>query len=391
MIIYNKAGLANLHIQQQADAAHDAGLLTAPELKNIRENYPTGFYTPNLAIRIGFFILTLIGSLFIGVILSLGFGATHIIEHPVWPFLLGLGSYAALEFFVKENHLFRSGIDDALLWLTAALLAGSFIWAVSDKTNQYLFVSGFILLLSLYFTIRFLDSIMSVVACLAFLAFMFFAWSKVGTIGEATMPFVMILLSFFSFYGARKAEKDPKNIDYQSCLFFIQLTSLLTLYAAGNYLVVQKLSNQLHHLAMENGSPLPAGWFFWAWTMLLPLAYMGLGIKNRSLLLLLRTGLLLIVAAALTFRNYYHLLAPEYALIISGTLLLLLATWLVKYLKTPKKGFTYAQRGSRHWANNLHLESLLVARAAHAPAAPAATNDRFGGGSFGGGGSSSDF
>jgi len=121
MIIYNKEGLANLHVQQHADTAHDAGLLTALELKNIKENYPTGFYTPNLAIRIGFFILTLIGGLFTGVVLSLVFSATHIIEHPVWPFLLGLGSYAVLEFFVKENSLFRSGIDDALLWLTAAL------------------------------------------------------------------------------------------------------------------------------------------------------------------------------------------------------------------------------------------------------------------------------
>jgi len=261
---------------------------------------------------------------------------------------------------------------------------------VSDKTNQYLLASGFILLLGLYFTFRFLDTLMSVAAYLAFLAFVFFAWSKAGTIAEATMPFVMILLSFFICYGTRKAEKDPRNIDYQNCFFYVQLTSLLTLYAAGNYFVVQKLSNQLHHLPMENNAPLPAGWFFWAWTMLLPLAYIGLGIKNKSLLLL-RTGLLLAVAAALTLRTYYHLLAPEYALVISGTLLLVLAIGLVKYLKTPKQGFTYAQRGSRHWASNLHLESLLVAQATHGPTAPAAANNRFGGGSFGGGGSSSDF
>jgi uncharacterized membrane protein len=145
-------------------------------------------------------------------------------------------------------------------------------------------------------------------------------------------------------------------------------------------------------MPMENNSPLPAGWFFWAWTILLPLAYIGLGIKNKSLLLL-RTGLLLVVAAALTFRNYYHLLPAEYALVISGTLLLLVSGWLIKFLKAPKNGFTYAQRGSRHWASNIQLESLLIAQAAtHTSSAPPApSTDRFGGGSFGGGGASSDF
>jgi uncharacterized membrane protein YgcG len=390
MIIYDKVGLVNLYVQDQAKKAHDAGLITEPEEKNIEESYPTGFYTPNRVVRIGFFLLTLIGCIFTGLLLSLIFERTHMIDHPVWPFLLGLGTYGATEFFVKENHLFRSGIDDALLWLTAALLTGSFVWAVSDSSNQYLFTSGFILLLSSFFTLRFADRIMSVIATISFLALVFFCWSKAGVIGETTMPFVIMIFSYLIFSGATRAAKNSAYLNYQDCLSFVQLTSLLTLYAAGNYFVVQRLSNQLHHLPQENNTPLPFGWLFWAWTMLLPLLYIGLGIRNKSLLLL-RLGSLLLVIAAYTFRNYYHLLPTEYALVISGTVLLLMAAWVIRCLRTPKHGFTYAQRNSRHWANNVNLESLIVAGATHTPSGPAPSTVRFGGGSFGGGGSSSDF
>lgn len=387
MIIYNHTSLVNLHIQQQVEKAHDAHLITAPELNNIKEKYPTGFYTPNLVIRIGFFILTLIGCLFTGLLLSLMLNETHITDHPVWLLLLGLGTYAILELVVKEKRLFKAGIDDALIWQTAALLTVSFIWAMGDKNKEYLFLSGFVLVLSLYFALRFADTLMSVIACLSFLALIFFAWSKAGTIGEATMPFVIMFFSFLIFYGSGRAEKDARTISYHNCLNCIQVLSLLTLYAAGNYFVVSMLSSLLHDLPSDTNTPLLFSWFFWFWTMLAPFVYVWLGIKNKSLLLL-RVGLLLAAIAALTFRLIFHVLPTEYALVLSGTVLLAITIALIKYLKTPKNGFTYTQRGSRHWANNINLESLIVAQAAQTPAPD---TERFGGGSFGGGGSSSDY
>ncbi|RYY25633.1 MAG: hypothetical protein EOP41_05070 [Sphingobacteriaceae bacterium] len=390
MIIYNRTGLANLHIRQQAEKAHEAQLITTPELISIKEKYLTGFYTPNLVVRIGFFILTLIASLFAGLILSLMFDATHITNHPIWPLLLGLATYAVLEFLVKEKRLFKAGIDDALLWQTAALLAGSCIWAMENNSNGNLFNAGFILLLSLYFTLRFADTLMSVIAGLSCFALVFFTWSKAGTIGEITMPFVIMLCSFLLFYATKKAEKDARTINYPDCLACVQLISLLTLYAAGNYFVVLTLSSLLHDLPADNHTPLPFSWFFWLWTILVPFVYVWLGIKIKNLMLL-RIGLVLVAAGALTFRLIFHLLPTEYALVFSGAGLLALTITLIKYLKTPKNGFTYAQRSSKHWVHNLNLESLIVAQAAQPPSAPAPEADRFGGGSFGGGGSSSDY
>ncbi|RYE16413.1 MAG: hypothetical protein EOP42_33985, partial [Sphingobacteriaceae bacterium] len=211
MIIYDGSSLANLYIRQQAEKAHDAQLITGPELSSIKENYPTGFYTPNLVIRIGFFILTLIGSLFTGLLLSFIFSETHFVDHPVWLLFLGLITYVALEFLVKQMHFFKAGIDDALLWQTAALITVSFIWAMGDQNKEYLFLAGFVLLLSLYFTLRFANNLMSVVAFLSFLALIFFSWGKAGTIGEATMPFIMMLFSWLIFFTAGRAAKDTRT------------------------------------------------------------------------------------------------------------------------------------------------------------------------------------
>jgi hypothetical protein len=390
MIIFDKAGLANLRIQEEAESAQDAGLITDQELKNIIGVYPTGFYTTNLIIRAGFFILTLLGCLCIGLLFSLLFSATRIIEHPVWPILLGLCSYAALEIFTKSNRLYRSGIDDALVWLTAALITGGFIWAVRGAPNQNIYISCFILILSVYFTLRFADTVMSVISCLFLYALVFFTWIKTGAVGEATMPFVMMVISFLTYYTANRFKKDARIVEYQKCLAFIQVTSLLILYLAGNYFVVQELSKQLHPLPPGQNSSLPFGWFFWIWTLLIPCVYIRLSLRNRRLLML-RVGLAVAVAAAYTFWNYYPLLPAEYVLLILGTVLILAMAGLIKYLKLPKHGFVYEQRNSRHWVNNVNLESLVVAGAASSTTSGPVDASRFGGGSFGGGGSSGSF
>jgi uncharacterized membrane protein YgcG len=75
-----------------------------------------------------------------------------------------------------------------------------------------------------------------------------------------------------------------------------------------------------------------------------------------------------------------------------GAILLGIAWGVMKYLKTPKHGFTYAEPGDEHMIDRLKVESLLIAESfSTVPAAPATTGTKFGGGDFGGGGSSGDF
>jgi hypothetical protein len=66
---------------------------------------------------------------------------------------------------------------------------------------------------------------------------------------------------------------------------------------------------------------------------------------------------------------------------------------LIRYLKTPRHGFTSQEGSSKHLLENLHLESLLIAETFGGPTVvKAPTNDfQFGGGSGGGGGGGGEY
>ena len=144
---------------------------------------------------------------------------------------------------------------------------------------------------------------------------------------------------------------------------------------------------------MLNGTiseTIPLAWFFWLWTIALPFIYITYGVRQRSLLLM-RTGLFLIAAAVFTFRNYYHVMPIELALTAAGALLVGVSWFLVKFLNNPKGGFTSKQLSENGKDGELNLESLVVSETFSRVGAQTPTGNVFGGGKFGGGGSSSEY
>ena len=103
----------------------------------------------------------------------------------------------------------------------------------------------------------------------------------------------------------------------------------------------------------------------------------------------MRTGLILIAIAAVTFKNYYHVLPIENTLVLIGLVTLGGSYWVIRYLKTPKYGFTSEELQQDTIAGGINVESLIIATSQLD--APQGTENRFGGGDFGGGGSSSSF
>jgi len=79
-------------------------------------------------------------------------------------------------------------------------------------------------------------------------------------------------------------------------------------------------------------------------------------------------------------------------LAIAGIVLLAIVYTIMKYLKTPKHGFTCAEPSEVNALDHLKIESLIVAETfSHTPTASANDGVKFGGGDFGGGGSSGGF
>src|ERR1700743_1724582 len=385
MIAYNKTWLANLRLQAAMKKELLHSNITAAEFKAIAEKYPVGCYTPGLFARIGLFILTCIIISCADGLITLFFASSGLIETSGWFIFLGALSYIALEFMVKAKH-YRSGVDDALLFISGCLFVGG-IAVLLWQHDTYLAFSFIVFLLNLYFSIRFADNLMSALCCTALFAFFFFGWTKIIPGGLTTVPFIIMLISAAIYWAVNTFNKKVEFINYQNCLIVTQIVSLVVLYAAGNYYIVQTLSDELNG---GSGKSIPFGIIFWSWTIILPLIYVGFGIRKKDAILL-RTGLLLIAAAVITFRNHYHILPIGTALTIAGAVMLGVAYGIMKYLKTPKYGFTCAEPDDADLMDHLKVESLIVAETfSAAPAAPTDTS-KFGGGDFGGGGSSSSF
>jgi len=388
MIAYNPTWLANLRLQEILKDDLSKGRISDDEFKAISVKYPVGFYTPGFFARMGLFIVTCIVALFAFGLIALMADSGNIIDTPGFPFTLGVLSYIALEAMVNANKHYRSGVDDALLYASAGAFSAAVVMMFHYGYNQNNDVAiwGIIFLLALFLAIRFTDMLITALCAVSFFLFIYFTWTRIIPSGAATVPFILMLVSAgaYWFVYANRA----KHLHYENCLIIAQVGCLLVLYAAGNYYVIQTLGDELRGTI---NSPVPFAGVFWAWTIGLPFVYLGFGVKRKDVILL-RIGLLLIAAAALTFRTYYYVLQLDVALTLVGAILLSIAYGVIKYLKTPKHGFTYAEPEDEHEIDRLKVESLLIAESfSTAPAAPSATGTRFGGGDFGGGGSSANF
>ncbi|AMQ01013.1 hypothetical protein AY601_4163 [Pedobacter cryoconitis] len=396
MIIYNKTWLNNLNIQDQVHPSLAAGDLTKAEFKNIEKAYPVGFYSPNVFVRSGLFLLTCIIALFGGCLLTyICWDLVVTSNSGAWVLFLGLISYIALEVVVKNKYHFRSGTDDALIWISGGLFCVAFTWLTftmdwdfDTSMRTAISMAAFAFFLSLFLTVRFADSLMALFCFLTALVLAVLLAIAHLSFGKAILPFLVMLLSAVVYYFSWSKSNSPKFVYYQHCLRFVQTGSLLTLYLAGNYYVVQEMGNALYGYTTIGPYQVPYPVFFWPWTILVPFIYTALGLYKKNVILL-RTGLVLIAIAAVTFKNYYHVLPIEGTLVLIGLVTLGGSYWVIRYLKIPKKGFTSEELMEDTIPGGVNVESLIIATTQLDT--PSGTEGRFGGGDFGGGGSSSNF
>lgn len=391
MISYNKTWLGSLRLKEQLKRELKQGNITKEEFAAINEKYAVGFYTPNPLGRIGLFMLSIVIVVFTDALLSLMVGQAA--ERAGWYCFLSLLSYTALELIVHFKFHYRSGVDDALLVLSGIVFTGTvyyLIYGGSGSTDKLSF-SEIAFLVSLWLTIRFNDMLAAAFCAGAFFAVILFGWTRTGYMGVATAPFVMMFAAAFVFLRLSYYKNKRALVNYQNSLLIAQIVSLLVFYAAGNYYVVQVLGDELKGVESSNHTAVPFGAFFWVWTTLLPLIYIGIGLLRKDKLFI-RVGMVLFAAAVITYKNYYHLLPVDVEFTIAGAALLALVYGVTLYLKSPKHGFTKEDIDEDIKADEIKVESVMVGSAfSNTPTAPADNGVKFGGGDFGGGGASGGF
>jgi uncharacterized membrane protein YgcG len=142
-------------------------------------------------------------------------------------------------------------------------------------------------------------------------------------------------------------------------------------------------------LNIEEGGDIPFAFIFYALTVLIPVAYLYIGIKKKDVVLL-RVSLVVIAFSAFTFKYYFSFGHPEITLTIAGLTLLTVSILLLNYLKITRHGFTRENLLTEKWGN-MNVEAFVISQTMGGNQSKIEQQSIPGGGESGGGGASSSF
>lgn len=374
MKAYNETWVENLANKLSLNEWFKKGLISQAELEKCNEEVMEDFYDPNWFIKIGLFLFTGIAISFSsGIFLALlGLGSNNI-TMGVFLVIFSVISLIVLEHFIKRNKLYRSGIDNTLLYSAIGFLFTGILSFFNFDLIDYLYPLLFLAIL-IPALIRYADPLLSVGVFFSFFFFVFL-FSNTFSWGKTLLPFIMMVLSATVYFVSKSWKK---SIYYADVQFVIETMALAVFYLSGNYFVVRE-ANAL----LNNQSPsveIPFSVIFWIFTFLVPFIYLYFGArkKQRNAIIL---GLLGLGFSIFTYRSYYSIMPIEWALTLGGAILIGVSVFCIKYFKSPKFNLSSV---AEEQGKLQKLETILVAQAFQAK-----TSDdtfKFGGGDAGGAG-----
>ncbi|HVD98243.1 MAG TPA: hypothetical protein VNB90_08550 [Cytophagaceae bacterium] len=397
MLAYSSQHIDNSAIQHHAKKWQKHGLLSSQTYEAIKAKYPHSLYSPNLFVRLGLFIFTAIGLLAGGsyfIFITAGFDSATEVGFGVRLLITGLMMFGVLEGLIKQKDIFRAGSDDALLYSAIGCMVSGltllFYQSGRSDENELLLYCLIAIPFLVLGTIRYMDTLSAAGFFICVFLIIFILISKLGEISKLIMPFLVMILSALSYFTASKYRAHEKFRFWEMPLMILEILSLVLFYMAGNYFIVRTLSEELFRMQLTEGEDIPLAFFFYAYTAIIPMAYVFYGLKNKNRVLL-QTGLVLVAAAVLTFKYYFSLGHHEITLTISGVIMILIAWLSIRFLKTPKYGITFEEDSDEKILDKFDAEALIIAQSFSSTHAPAQDGVEMGGGNFGGGGASSDF
>ena len=385
---YNEEWLRNIAIQENAQKWNKNHLISNEQLAAIQQQYPQGFYRPNIFIKIGLFLFTILGcsfsSGFIGLFLSsllTNFPSLWIAAISI---VCGITFWIILENLIKQRKVLYAGVDNALLYstVTAAIIT-LFFWNIDHPLLEIWLYCLIVLPIFILATLRYAEALVSITAYLLVLAIVVLLLMKIP-IGKLILPFVVMIFAGISYWVTQKLIKQDKYFYYHSVLDLIEVLALSLFYFGGNYLIVREGNALINQLPSQQITFAPLFYFF---SIGIPVLYIFFGLKRQDRKLLI-IGLIAMAFSISTYRTYFSVLPIEWALTLGGFALIIVSIALIKYLHTPKHGITYQPQLANE---NLNLESMIITQVINNAPAPSQNDPDFGGGQYGGGGAGSEY
>ncbi len=396
MIIYNTTWLENLHLRTLATIWFKKSLITEEEKTAIEESAPVGFYSPSFWISLGLYFFTMvlifaaIGLVALFVFAAANGNGEEVIIH-IAAFAFAAVCLLMTEHYKTKQYFFHAGTDNALLWAGLGFLIGN-IFAILyqfDYQNEDILLIGYLLsfIILLWATVRYADVVVAISAFIAWFLLIFISATRMGDTAKALLPFIGLANAVGIYFLAQRLSVGKIKVYWANCLAVTEALALIVAYASVNYFVVREMSDAMFDLQLEEGQDIPFAFLFYFFTVGFPAFYIfyGLKLKNRTML---RIGLLLIAASILTIRQYHSVMPIEIAMTLGGILFLGVSYGLIRFLKTPKNGFTYENEDEDNGL--MKIEGLVIAQT-FGTSTKADNGPGFGGGQFGGGGASETY
>lgn len=384
MIAYNTTWLDALLTKETARKWYGKGLLSEEKWQMIQEKNPSDFYSPNVFLRIGLAIFTLILLISAGGFIGFVLEPSSEMGFSLFSLCCGGICIVVLERRVIQHgrHL-KSGIDDMFLYVAiGAFVTGlcSLLHYTTPLWVYYCITWPFLVIGA----IRYLDRLVAAAAFLCSLGIVLLLVQEIPNLAIYLLPFAGMLSSGLVFLQARQGLKRYSWRHWHGILQVLTLLSLGTFYASGNFWVVQEASIGIFQ--MES---VPMPWFFWTFTFLVPLGYIfgGLIGKDRALL---DVGLGCLTAAVFSFRYYFHVMPLAWAAVIGGVVLFVTAYFSIRYLHQNRGAYVCDEEAETYLLQEIE-QQLIEQTIVNQPGPTPDKSESFGGGQFGGGGAGGDF
>lgn len=388
MIAHDKQLLNDLALLEEANSLQNAGFISKEQKDLIKKQLPDFKNQKNILVRLGFFLLGsfLYGSI-CGAISIIGMVGDELYFKICCYIFAGVG-FAGAEFLANQKY-YGHGLDDAFI-LGAILNIG---FAIGITTDGYeLIIAVFMAVTAFVMYRRYLHLPSLLVFCLASSAVLFYGLFEFGELGKTILPFAAMLCAAGFYFSTKKSIANLTESYYYNGFLLANSFCLILFYLSCNYLVVRELSVMLLGNEILPGADIPFAYFFYAFTLIVPIVYLVQALKTKDRIMLW-ISFLAIGFSIYTIRFYHSVLPIEVALTLGGVVLFAIAYFSIKKLKEKESGLTFKPDRINNSNAFLNTEALIVASAfGMKPAVkPESSPMEFGEGGYSGGGSEGSF